>query len=284
MRIHIKRIIVTLLLAGLVLTSCSPAVPAAVPTVVATAAPAAPTAPASPMPTAAPAATPTPVLFLPPAARFLPAAADLTVSYEPESSLVSENLAAQASLPVPKENLAAASFRNVGGTRSTDPQDGVYYRLTWWVVLTEGEANARFLYGMSQSKDYARQAFLLVMPAAIHEQMTATVPIQMDKSRCEDIFVSSYVADSYKEFRQGNIPTPDPKLPKMTGNNSAEELAKLPPDLFLYATCRVNNALILFWGHTASNYDGKNNPIPQDVIAGQVQEKLDVVIDKLKAQ
>lgn len=275
MRIHGNIFAFALLLTFLGFSGCSPASsPTVVPTI--------PPAPAAP--TSTPAVTPTPILFLPPADRFIPVASDLTGAYEAEVSLVSENLAAQASLPVPKENLAAASFRNRGESRSTDPQNGLYYRLTWWVVLTESDGNARFLYNMSQNEEYARKAFLLVMPAVINEQMGATVPIKMNKSRCDDVVVSSYVVDTYAPFRQGPLPTLGPTLDGMSGNNTPEELAKLPPDLFLYATCRVNNALVFFWGHTASNYDGKNNPIPDDVIAAQVQEKLDVVIDKLTAQ
>ncbi|MHC1783431.1 MAG: hypothetical protein AB9891_11880 [Anaerolineaceae bacterium] len=62
-----------------------------------------------------PAFTPTPVLFLPPADRFVPEANDVGQIYLAESSLLSENLAAQASLPVSPENLAVASFRNRSG-------------------------------------------------------------------------------------------------------------------------------------------------------------------------
>ncbi|MHC1783432.1 MAG: hypothetical protein AB9891_11885 [Anaerolineaceae bacterium] len=150
------------------------------------------------------------------------------------------------------------------------------------MVLAESESNARFLYGVSQNPEYAKSAFLVVMPAAIQEKMNATTPIAMENSRCNDITVSSFVSDIYTAFRQGGVlPTLDPMLAEMTGNNNPEELAKLPPDLFLFAACRVNNAVILFWGHAPYNYDGKNSPIPDDVIAGQVQEKFDLVIDKL---
>jgi hypothetical protein len=34
------------------------------------------------------------------------------------------------------------------------------------------------------------------------------------------------------------------------------------PDLYLDASCRVENVLVVFWGHTANNYDGKNAPLP----------------------
>ncbi|MHC1781165.1 MAG: hypothetical protein AB9891_00145 [Anaerolineaceae bacterium] len=161
-------------------------------------------------------------------------------------------------------------------------QNGIYYRMTWWVVLAESESNARFLYGASQNPEYAKSAFLLVMPAAIKEKMDVTTPIEIKNGRCNDAAVSSYVSDTYAAFRQGGImPTLGPAMSEMPGNNTPEELAKLPPDLFLFASCRVNNAVILFWGHAPHNYDGKNSPIPDDVIAGQVREKFDLVIDKL---
>jgi hypothetical protein len=226
--------------------------------------------------------TPTPLVYQPPADQYMPLAGDVGTDYEAESSLISENLAAQASLPVPPENLAVASFRNRGGNWSTDPQNGTYYRMTWWVVLAENESNARFLYGLSQNPDYAKSAFLLVMPAAIQEKMDTTTTVEMKESRCDDAAVSSYVSDTYAVFRQGGvIPTLGPLMEGMPGNNTPEELAKLPPDLFLFASCRVNNAVILFWGHAPSNFDGTNSPIPDEVIAGQVREKFDLVIDKL---
>jgi hypothetical protein len=268
-------------LAAIFLFSAGCAAQPAVPT-------ASPTAAASPVPSAtpAPAFTPTPSVFAPPAKQYLPGAARLGPDYEAEGSLLSENMAAQAPLPVPPDAMAAISFRNNSSTaRATDPQNGLYYRLSYWVVLAESEANARFLYGISQSPQYAKNAFLMVMPAAIHETMGDPAPLVMDKGRCEDLAVSTYVSDTYAAFHgNGPLPTVDPLSLTlgMTAGASAEELAVLPPDLFIYGACRVDNAIILFWGHAPDNYDGKNAPIPEDVIAGQVKEKFDVVIDTLK--
>lgn len=229
--------------------------------------------------------TPTPLVFQPPAARYLPLAGQVGNDYEEESSLLSENLTANYNLPLPRESLAFASFRNRGFTRASDPQNGIYYRMTWWVLLAESEANARLLYAISQSPEYAMNAFLVVMPAAIQEQMNQVRPLEAIKGRCEDAAISSYVSDTFAVYRTGGaLPTMDPRLKDITGGFSAEDVANLPPDVFLYAACQVENAVILFWGHTPNNFDGNNSPIPDEVIAGQVRDKMDMVMDRLEAE
>ncbi len=253
---------------------------------------AAPPTETAPAPTAAPPTavptpepTPTPQVYQPPAGQYLPIEEQLGNDYEAESSLLSENLAANYNLPLPRESLAFASFRNKGIGRATDPQNGAYYRMTWWVLLAESEANARLLYAVSQSPDYARNAFLVVMPAAIQEQMNQVRPLEATKGLCEDAAISSYVSDTFAVYRMGGaLPTMDPRLKDVTGGFSAEDVANLPPDMFLYAACRVENAVILFWGHTPYNFDGNNNPIPDEVIAGQVREKMEMVTDRLEAE
>lgn len=214
----------------------------------------------------------------------MPAAENLGGDYESENNLLSENLAAQAPLPVPPDGLASASFRNIGAARASDPQNGLYYRLTFWVVLAESEANARFLFGMSQNPEYLKSSYLVVMPAVIHDQMGAPDQLAVKNERCEDLAATTYVSDTYAAFRSGGpLPTVDPLTLDQgwTGGATAEELAKLPPDLFFYAACRVKNAIILVWGHAPDNYDGKNASIPDVVIAEQVSEKLDLVIDEI---
>jgi hypothetical protein len=246
-------------------------------------APAPTDAPPTAVPTPEP--TPTPLVFQPPAGRYLPTAEQVGNDYEAESSLLSENLAANYNLPLPRESLAFASFRNRGFARASDPQNGAYYRMTWWVLLAESEANARLLYAVSQSPDYARNVFLVVMPAAIQERMTQARPLEADKGRCDDAAISSYVSDTYAVYRQsGQVPTMDARLKDIPGGFSVEDVARMPPDIYLYSACRVENAVILFWGHAPYNFDGNYSPIPDEVIAGQVREKMEMVINHLVAE
>lgn len=271
------RLCVSLALCAVMTASCAVAPQAPTPTI-----PAPTTSPPTAIPTPEP--IPTPRVFQPPANRYLPSAEQVGNKYEAESNLLSENLAANFILPLPRENLAYASYRNRGVGRASDPQNGTYYRMTWWVLLAESEANARLLYAISRSPEYDRSAFLVVMPAAIQEKMSQVRPLEADNDRCEDTAISSYVSDTFAVYSEGEaVPTANPLLKDIPGGFSAEAVASMPPDMYMFASCRVENAVILFWGHTPYNYDGNNSPIPDEVLAGQVREKIGLVIDRLAA-
>jgi hypothetical protein len=76
----------------------------------------------------------------------------------------------------------------------------------------------------------------------------------------------------------------DARLKDIPGGFSVEDVARMPPDIYLYSACRVENAVILFWGHAPYNFDGNYSPIPDEVIAGQVREKMEMVINHLVAE
>jgi hypothetical protein len=228
-----------------------------------------------------PTQTPTQRVFSPPAARFLPRPEDFSADYELETSAISENLAAQVQLPVAKDNLGVVSFRNQGGRQASLPQDGIYYRFVYWVIVAADEPGARLFYSMSLSQDYTRQAFLVVMPAAVQEKMGEIVSIPPGKSSCDQSSISTVVSDPYASFRSGKLPTLDPKTSGMKGGFTPEDVVKFPPDLYIYSSCRVKNVLILFWGHAPDNYDGKNGPLPNEVIANQVINFWNVAVQKL---
>jgi hypothetical protein len=228
-----------------------------------------------------PTQTPTAVVFAPPAARFLPEIKDFSSEYAPETSVISENLAMQAQLPLPKENMGVAAFRNQGGRKASIAQDGVYYRFVYWVLVAPNEPGAQLFYTMSLSKEYAKQAFLVIMPAAVQEKMGDATPIPVEKSPCDQTFISAVVSDPYASYRNGKLPTAEPNAAGIKGWLSPEDIVKFPPDLYLYSGCRVKNVLVLFWGHAPNNYDGKNTPLPDDVVANQVINFWKVATQKL---
>ena len=177
--------------------------------------------------------------------------------------------------------MGVVSFRNMGGRQASLPQDGVYYRFVYWVMVAPNETGAQLLYAMSLSKDYAGKTFLVVMPAAVQEKMGDIVSIPVEKSPCDQASISAVVSDPYASYRTGKLPTMDPKSAGINGTFKLEDMLKLPPDLYIYSSCRIQNVLILFWGHAPNNYDGKNTPLPNDVIANQVINFWKVVIQKL---
>jgi hypothetical protein len=239
-------------------------------------------APATAVPsTSTPAATETPykdVSFSPPADRFLPELKDFPHDYDTETNLLTQNLSLQAQLPLPKENVAAVSFRNLGLQSATLPQNGTYYRFLYWIIIAPNEMGAQLYYLMSQGKDYSRQAFLVVMPAAIQQTMGDPNQMASVKSNCGQSSISYVVSDPYASLRKvKQLPTRNP-----SGGYDAQRVLNSPPDLYLYTACRYKNVLILFWGHAPDNYDGNNSPIPEDVIAQQVNHFWDIAIQKLK--
>ena len=111
--------------------------------------------------------------------------------------------------------------------------------------------------------------------------MIALAPIPTGQLPCEESIILSMNLDPYASYRTGPLPTVDLKAyipldPKV--------LASLPPDQYLFAPCLVNNVLVIFWGYTANNYDGKMTPIPTDVLIGQVSQFLKVVTTKVTSQ
>lgn len=280
-----KRLLHALLtcLLTFVLTAC--AAPAAAPVPTSAPLPTAIPATLTPLPatrTPSPAPSATPALYLPPAERYLPTAAELGGDYTPGDNLLLNNLAILAELPAPRENIAAASF-SYNGARDimTVPQDNMYYSHVFAVIVAPDEASASLFYALSQGGDYRSQAFLVIMPATVHQQMGKIEDIPARETVCDQLSISAVNADIYASYRDGRIPTLSP-LAEELGAFSPEKMANLPPEMYIYAACRVRNVLALYWGYTPNNYDGENNPIPPEVIAGQVEGRLRLVTGKLK--
>ncbi|HMD88790.1 MAG TPA: hypothetical protein VKF38_06480 [Anaerolineaceae bacterium] len=239
----------------------------------------------SPQPTPTPTSTLSPTateqIYVPPAARFLPGLQDFDPEYALDTNIAFDNLLLMANLPVPKDNVAAITFRNQGSQRSSDPQNGLYYQFSYWVVLAPDEANARLFYAMSTGKDYSKQAFLVIMPAAVFQTIGDINPIPFELIPCDQVSILGTVSDPYAVYRSGKLPTQNPLTKGISGGISPQEAVRVPPDLYVYASCQVKNALVLFWGHAPDNYDGKNAPIPDKVIAAQVNNFLQIAITKL---
>jgi hypothetical protein len=181
---------------------------------------------------------------------------------------------------VAPENLAAITFHtSVQRDISHLPQDGIYMRFTYWVIVAQDEANAGLLYALGKTPEYQKQAFLVIMPEAVQKQMTGFDTLPVDKLPCDQGNLLAVHTDIYASFRNGVLPTPDPHAMKPV---DPKVLASLPPDLYLYASCRVKNVLVMFWGYTPNNYDGKQSPIPNDVLVEQVSQFLKIVTSKLK--
>jgi hypothetical protein len=96
---------------------------------------------------------------------------------------------------------------------------------------------------------------------------------------CDQSALQAVDSDIYAAFRKGPLPTRNPH--QMNPMDPAR-LAALPPDLYLEAACRIKNVMVMFWGYLPNDYDGKNNPIPDDVLATQVNTFLQAVTNKLK--
>ena len=274
------KIFLMICLLSLAVSACAGAAPVPTATPVPTVTSIPPTATRQPTSTVSPTATQQ--VYAPPAARFLPGLPDLSSDYALDNSTISDNLLMMAGLPVPKENLSAVTFRNLGAQKSSSPQNGLYYQLSYWVILAPDETNARLFYAMSTGKDYSKQAFLVIMPAAVFQTMGETNSIAIDKTPCDEESILGTVSDPYAAYRSGKLPTQDPMARAFAGSVSPQDAVNYPPDLYLYASCRVKNALVLFWGHAPDNYDGKNTVIPDNVIAEQVNSFLQAAVNKFK--
>jgi len=229
-----------------------------------------------------PAPTPTPALIEPPAARFLPGGEDLGADYLPVENQVARNLAYFDQLPIPKENLGMASFDYHGSNDLTGAQDGIYMRTIYWVGITDDEDTAKFLYQMSRSDQFLKQAFVVIMPSSMQQTMGEVIKVDPGRSVCDDIEIGTEAFDLFVDYRNGRIPTRVPSIDEHSQWYKSEQVAKFPPDLYIYASCRVKNALVLFWGWTMNNYDGSYTPLPADVVAEQVNHHFEMVIQKLK--
>ena len=240
--------------------------------------PSLPTATISP-PT--PTLQPTLSVYPGPARVYLPQLVDFSDGYETDTNNASDNVMQYASIPVTPENIAEASFRTKGGGLITGAQNGVYLRFVYWVIVAPDSATARGFYSMTEQPEWQKKAFLVVLPAEVEAPVTSLAPIPAGQLPCEDSNILSISLDPYAAYRTGPLPTVDlkalqPMDPKV--------LASLSPDLYLFAPCRVQNLLVLFWGYTANNYDGKMTPLPTDVLIGQVSQFLKVVTSKVMAR
>ncbi len=264
----------------LVICACAGPAPAPTNTPVPTATSVPATIPPEPTPTLNPTATE--AVFAPPAARFLPGVQDLSSDYAIDNNILSDNLLQMAGLPVPKENVGAVTFRYQGGRKASAPQAGAYYQLSYWVIVAQDETSASLFYSMSTGKDYSKQAFLVIMPAPVFQSLGEIKTMAVNKSPCDELSILETVSDPYDAYRSSQLPTQNPIAKAMPGGVSPKDAVNYPPDLYVYASCRVKNVLVLFWGHTADNYDGKNAAIPDPVIAEQVKGFLQIAVSKLK--
>jgi hypothetical protein len=276
-KLHLTGLVI--LLASL-LTACSGATPTPAPTErLAPTVPAVTGTPIPPTITPAPTPTATAVVFSGPASKYLPVSTDFSNIYESESSLVADNLLLQAQIPVARENVGYASYKNIGTKFGEEPQSDIYFRFTYWVIVAPDETSAKLLYGLSGQPDYQKQAFLVIMPASVQESMGGIRSIANKQSPCDDIRLGAVDSDIYASFRKGPMPTRDPR--QMNPMDPAR-LAALPPDLYLSSTCRVKNVMVLVWAYLPNNYQGKNIPVPDDVLANNVNTLLQVVTKKLQ--
>jgi hypothetical protein len=198
--------------------------------------------------------TPTPIVILGPVGRFTPQAADVSEYYQETESRFSEYIVNQlvTQVDIPRENVGIASFRNKLTRSFYQPQDGQYIEFIYWVVLAHDTQHAMQAYQLSNLPAFVKQAFFVIMPDAVYEQMGAVESIQYEQIDCDDLTI-------YK---------------------SLVEITDMSM-LYIYAGCRIENVVIYFWGYTPNNYDGKKSPIPDELIANQVMTFLSVVIDKL---
>jgi hypothetical protein len=236
-----------------------------------------PTATPPPMPTV----RPTLAVYPGPARLYLPQLADFPDIYETDSNNASDNVLRYAALPVTPENIAVVSFRSKGGGLSTGRQNGIYLRFVYWVIVAPDAATAQVFYSMANQPDWQKKAFLVVLPAEVEAPVTNLAPLPAGQLPCQDSDILSISQDPYAAYRSGPLPTADPKVLQPM---DPKVLASLSPDLYLFAPCRVQNLLVLFWGYTANNYDGKMTPLPTDVLVGQVSQFLKVVTSKVMAQ
>jgi hypothetical protein len=277
-------ILVIIFLVGMISLSCSPAAPTSapaaatmIPTIEVSSTPVPPTATVEPSPTA------TEAVIQPPASRYLPEQPDLGQDYKTSDNLVSDNLGAQIQLPLPRENLAATSFDFNGKHDLTGPQEGMYITLTYWIIVAPDEPSAKLFFQMAKTPDYQKQAFLVIMPAAVHQTIQTINTVPAKPGTCDEINILTVTSDPYADLRNSKkFPTAIPEMCHEMGCFQPEQLAKLPPDLYLFTSCRIKNAMVMFWGYTPNNFDGKYTPLPDDVIAGQVNQFLKIVVDKLK--
>jgi hypothetical protein len=237
--------------------------------------------PPAPTVTPLPALSPTPLVHAGPALQYLPQLVDFPDMYEADASTASDNALQFGAIPVVPENIAAASFRNKGGGSITGAQNGVYMRFVYWVVVAPDTAMASMFFAMANQAEWQKKAFLVILPSEVEEPVASLGPLPAGQSPCEESAILSVSLDPYAAYRTGPQPTTDVKAYQPM---DPKVLASLPPDLYLFAPCRVQNVLVLFWGYTANNYDGQMAPIPTGVLAGQVSQFLNVVTSKMTAQ
>jgi len=229
----------------LVITSCNTFLPMPTPTLTPTLTPTMP--PAATL-------TPMPAVILGPVDRFTPRAADVVEYYQETESRFSEYIVNQlvTQVDIPRENVGITSFRDKLTRSFYQPQDGHYIEFIYWVVLAPDTQHAMQVYQLSNLPAFVKQAFFVIMPDAVYEQMGAVESIHYEQIECDDLAI-------YK---------------------SLVEITDMSM-LYIYTGCRIENVVIYFWGYTPNNYDGKKSPIPDEVVADQVMAFLSVVIDKL---
>jgi hypothetical protein len=239
------------------------------------------------IPTATARATPAPTMrptlanYPGPARLYVPQLGDFPDGYEADSNNASDNVLQFATLPVTPENIAVVSFRSKGGSLNTEAQNGVYLRFVYWVIVAPDVATGQVFFAMTDQPEWQKKAFLVVLPSEVDAPVVSLAPLPAGQLPCEESNILSINLDPYASYRTGPLPTVDLKAYKPM---DPKVLASLSPDLYLFAPCRVKNVLVMFWGYTANNYDGKMSPIPTDVLVGQISQFLKVVTSKVNAQ
>lgn len=168
--------LIFLSIAMMVIISCNPA----------------PTTPIlTPTATIPPTATPTPAVILGTVDRFTPQAADVSEYYQETESRFSEYIVNQlvTQVDIPRENVGIASFRNTLTHSFYQPQDGHYIEFIYWVVLAPDMQHAMQAYQLSNLPAFVKQAFFVIMPDAVYEQIGAVESIHYEQIDCDDLAI-----------------------------------------------------------------------------------------------
>lgn len=188
-----------------------------------------------------------------PANQYLPYPVDLPGYLVENDNLGLERLVEQSAVRVLPQDSAFINFDNAGYSYTTEPQNGTYLRLAYWVLVMRTNADAETFYRQSNQDAEMKTRLSAIMPSTIQQTVKDVIPVVLEGHACQD-------AALYK------IPSK----------------VIFTPDLYLYATCRIENAVILVWAYTPDNYDGNNAPIPDEVIADQMKHWVGLAAARVK--
>lgn len=188
-----------------------------------------------------------------PASQYLPYPVDLPGYLIEKDNLGLERLVEQTPVRVLPEDSAYINFDNSGYSYTTEPQNGVYLRLAFWVTIHPSTSSAKSFFRSSSAEQETKDRLYAIMPSAVQDTIEKVSPVALSSHSCQE--AALYKIPSHVVFT---------------------------PDLYLYAACRVDNAVVLLWAYTADNYDGNNTPIPDEVMADQMSGWLDLALARIK--